>query len=585
MKKHATREESIAAIGNAESFSDVLDLANAALARREPWGDDLAGSKAAAVKWAGFFFPVDCEQGGATLGSIHVDKEEFVALGIRAAKAVSIALLAPLPTLADDGMALDEEAKVANWSKASAAAEKAVKRSLYAGKGTSHVALRSAFGLESLYTSTEQEFESAKHAKDWSEIETLLLAPATVALRSKWDEQVRHAVTQSWEGASAQSTAITEAMGASGAGFVLAGPAGGLGTIAKGASLLAGAYNELAAMAGVPREALNLGMQGLGLNMLSSKHTAYFNPTMRLIAFPVIPSDLGHEWTHLLDHAIGKNGTPAQKRALADLKQAPLDIRPDPALSGQRRAAALAGERESLGWYLESKCRQSSRTSYLEKGSALDGRGSVSSQPLCSEQFMELAKHACSGSIKEWSSFLMEHHDLAKELPNPEVTKGIYHVLMEAWGLDAAATIDCEFIKKAKEHDARSYEKKGYFMSPEELIARIGEAHFTGLGASPSLAWSKGDARTPQGSEAAELSKSYSKLMQAFAAHPQCLAGRGLQKLRDAIKLAKSSLAKSSAVEVSIRNAVSAPPREIDLVEWRSKKNIPGQTIDQTQSP
>lgn len=96
----ASREEWIAKLAGASGYAAIFDLAAQALSSREAWGDDLRSSQAAARKWAGFFFPVEAIESGATIAGRVAPRAEILAAGEAAAKAVAIELLAPLPATA-----------------------------------------------------------------------------------------------------------------------------------------------------------------------------------------------------------------------------------------------------------------------------------------------------------------------------------------------------------------------------------------------------------------------------------------------------------------------------------------------------
>lgn len=555
MTSEDSRSAALEAIGKAQGLAQVLELANKALAERQSWGDDFTGSCAAAKKWAGFFFPIDAPESGAEIRGEIFDRNDFLAVGVSAAKAVAKALLAPLPP------ADDEKNRQANWDRVSRAVEQSATSTLafsaLAGQAYAH----DLFGFESLFSSSAKEWEAAAHIKTWEPMEALLLRPHESQLETSCGASGASAFRAQWDACSSDFSSVGALMRETDVGFMLSGPAGGVGVIAKGAELLRQSYRQLGELTELPKEALSMGLRGMALNLRSDSSLAYHNPAVNLMAFGSAPSHLGHEWTHLMDHRVQKHGTAAQKKALAELNAAPFKLAPDPALVSSRREEMIKGCRDMLGHFLHAKGKDDLVQRHAIAPKEEGGEWS------CDDAFFnEIAKAAGEG-LEPYTRAIVAARDPSKPEINADALEWWWGEIKEAAGLNPQANAVCDFVREAQIQDGLGYAKKGYFTSEKEMIARIAEAHFYARGSSPAVAWERvGGARIePRGQEAIELSGKYQNLIDALRADPEPLMSDAA-RARLMEKEGQASVAKQEP-------SVAEPSMAFNVSAWRQRRS------------
>lgn len=555
MSAEAARAQALAAIEAAEDMPRALDLANQALAQRHGWGDDLAGSCAAAKKWAGFLFPIAAPEAGAELRGQVLDRDLFLKVGLLAAKAVAKALLAPLP--AGEG----EKTRQENWARVSGAAEREAQSALACAFGDK-VFAHDVFGVDSLFANSSAEWEKAAHVKAWSQMEDLLLRPHESQLATSCGVSGAEPFGAQWEASSDDFSSVAELMRQTDVGVVLAGPAGGAGVIAKGASLLRESYRQMGELTRLPNEALAMGLRGIALNLRSDARLAYHNPVISLMAFGSAPSHLGHEWTHLMDHRVQKMGTEKQKKALAELKAAPFKAEPDPELVSARRNEMVKDCREMLGFFLHTKGKADLAERHARPPKEKGGRWD------CDDDFFTQISKAAAEGFEPYMEALDNARDPAKPQINREAAQWWHGEMEEAAGRNAKANAVCDFVRQAQIKDTLGHAKKGYFTSEKEMIARVGEVYFYARGAGPGVAWENLESAQPKGREAVDLARAYQHLMDELSADPEPLmSDRARQRLRD-------SKRPGGAASEAVENAMpEGGPGGVGLSLWRQKRS------------
>lgn len=517
MKEKRSREEWVGAIKGASDLGLVFERANQALIERQAWGDDPTGSLCAALMWAEFFFPMDALESGAIIGYGKAERSALLKAGEEAAKAVACALLSPLPRVNNNGEEINEWGLRESWTRVSEAAQDSAFNSWRENKLSSVYSVDIFGGMSRRGAQTEL-WDRALNKESPLSVSEILLAPAERRIREHYDEKSGLELGRQWELASEDPAGVRRLMESSGASFILVGPAGGMKSIAKGASILLESYGSLASLIGVPSMAVGLGLEGLALNMSDDTAYAYYEPSLNLMAFDHAPAHLGHEWTHLLETRIGQSGSKNQKEALAKLLKGAFEIPPDPKLLAEFSGPLFEQIAEGLGGFLKTKGRESSIANHCVEtpGEELTLR--------CDEAFLEMAKRAAKKGKKEWDHFLISHKDPSGPAIIPSGSVLYFKAIREGLGLQAGADKPgaCDFLREARELD--ELREGPYYAKPKELIARVAEGYFSRLAAPPSI--SVGGEHLPREGEALELEGRYKNLLQAFAAEPSRLLGR-----------------------------------------------------------
>ena len=517
-QKDWSRERYLAEIASARDLASVFELANAAMARREEWGDGLQASAASATKWSSFCFPAFCEKKGAMVRGSLIPREAYLEIGLVGAKAAAAKLLGPIAAVSDEAQALrtwsarNAETEAAATAAGAAAYKKAM--------GAKSFAASDFYGLEALYASAPQGWEKAAHVKTFEETAIGLLAPHEKTFGADGVSGYKTVDRPQWEAASGSVDAPAQLMAAAGVTFLNSGPAGGMLGLRKGCALLREAYQELSARSGISLGMLGLDLDGLQLNMSQSGSIAFHNPTAKTMGFGPVPCVLGHEWTHLLDASINRQGDAAQKAALAALKSATRSVPPDPELARLYVEDKRDQEAETLGYFLRDKALPEARDAYLA-GSPDD--------PRCAAKFLELCAEACAKGEAEWNRFLIAAWSPAAEPISPEGAKFCYEGIRKACGIDPdPLERESEFMRQAILHDEMGHAKKGYYVSDTEMIARAAESYWaeTTQRSCPTLASDKGGRTLPVSTEAAFMSQVYEGLIRSVAANPSAVQSK-----------------------------------------------------------
>lgn len=517
-----SRQEALDAIDAARDMSEVFAEANRALSSREGWGDDIRGCAAAALNWMAFQFPIEALHEGASLHGNHPEmitkRKDLLSMSMLAAKAVAKALLAPLP---EGG---DLEACRERWMAVSASARKAAIKTLECAQGCSNLHPWRLFGPAAGQLDGSQVWLDAEEYGRWEQIEADVLRPIESDYASLVEierfEGGAAAFHERWSNYPPGRSAIRELMEESGASFVIAGPAGGFPTIARGAGMLREASQALGGIVGLASEEMWFGLEGWILNMRSRSKVAMFVPDTKTLGFSHVPSHLGHEWTHLLDKRIEAVGSASQKKALARLREAPKKQEPDQELLQERRGdlRAFAAYARLYGCNkIQERLLYKSAPEYawdVEEPFAREARAAVQKGEACFGEFIE--------SVLGPSG--------VKVPPTPE----LYATLRESWFPSLDEGGECVFVREAKEADLIFGGKKNnYWQSEVEMIARIAEAYFQAKGAPRVVAAVDADGREPRGKEAGAFSKAYQALIDSVKAHPRRLANARLMDKMD----------------------------------------------------
>lgn len=509
------RQEALEAIDAARDISAVFAEANRALASREGWGDDIRGCAAAALNWAEFQFPIEALRDGASIHENHPEiitkRKDLLSMSMLAAKAVAKELLAPLPA---EG---DVEERRARWMEVSKSAKKAAIKTLECAAGCSNLHPWRIFGPAAGLLDGSQVWLDAKEYGLWGQIEADVLRPIESDYASLVEierfEGGASAFHERWDNYPRERSAIRELMEESGASFIIAGPAGGFATIAKGASMLREAGQALGGIVGLANEEMWFGLEGWVLNMRSKATVAKFMPDVKTLGFSHVPSHLGHEWTHLLDKRIEAVGSASQKKALARLREAPGKQEPDQELLLERRSdlRAFATYARLYGCSKIQKRLRYKNAWDVEEPFATEARAAVQKGEACFGEFIE--------SVLGPSG--------VKVPPTP----ALYATLRESWFPSLHGGGECVFVREAKEADLIFGGKKNnYWQSEVEMIARIAEAYFQAKGAPRVVAAVDADGREPRGKEAEAFSKAYQALIDSVKAHPRRLANARLME-------------------------------------------------------
>ena len=502
MIEPTTREGWIERIRAADSVAEVFDSANRALSNREAWGDDLTGAWAAAERWASFLFPIEAVDGLVQVGIFRPEGSDLLKVSLAAAKSVAVALLIPLPALGLGGLPLPEPERRFNWGEVSQAASVAAVSSMGDRLGASELA-GLLFGPDAMMGSEAMDWERAQHATGWSGLRAMLLNPVPAHVERDCDKGGCAAeILAEWTAAAAESGAARKLMTEVAAGFVLAGPAGGLGVALKAASMLRAGFKAIAREVGVPIEAIGVGLEGLALNAWSPQAAAYYNPNIKTLAFGPAPSHVAHEWTHILDYRIEAVGAAEQRSALSELKRTARDLSPDQELAVELRGEILHDAAPYLRWLLKNANAPVSK----------DDVGVI-----------DRAKAAAAKGEGPWREFLASQKGPSTSFFDERGVQEVLSRMRQGQGLDVEAEKISAFMREARLRDENDGGPQPYWASSKEMVARIGEARFVGAGSS-SLAWRGKDALLPRGREDAELRRAYQKLIDTFAASPKTLA-------------------------------------------------------------
>lgn len=509
----AGREEALERIGQAKSFAELFELANSAQMERLSWGDNPELAVAQALYWKKFSFMVHAHEGGAVPfgeGAQRIARDPLLAASFKAAKTAAAQTLLPAGTEAE-------------FQKMFRAAKDEVDRA-YAesieqstGKKPGMVWMASG-GLEAVLVQSGELLDEAKAALKKMDLnspgdkgaaanvirESLGPQSAENYLNSlALGEEEKAARLAQWREAPSSLDAIGELVGKKGFRYIAAGPAGGMESVGKSAWLLNGALDAISEAAGLPESEVHAGLAGLHLNLDHGGAMAFFHSGKNFLGFNQMPISVGHEWTHALDTNVERLGTPAQKQALAALKEATQSMEPDLQEHAKMRDAKLSEASEMMGAFLEGKGKEEYRALYVEK----QGNGEARLNPAGLEA---LSKN--SYTLSEFGNWLSAMRDPKAEPINREGMEYVHGLVQDSQASPGKGPV---FLDNAKALDAdmAGGAKKGYWSSSKEMIARAAEVFFSKKG-NPVLAYvDSNEMRTlPAGTEAERLSAMMEKL-------------------------------------------------------------------------
>lgn len=510
----ADRDEALARIGQARSFVELFDLANRAQAERLSWGDKPDLAAAQALYWKKFSFMVHVDEGGAVPfgeGPDKIARAPLLAASFKAAQTAASETLRP----ADSAGEFEKMFRVAK-----AKVEKAYADSIgeATGKRPANVFLASG-GLEAALAQPRELLDEAEaglkrlFSKGAGDLDGPL-TPKEAAARlieeslgkqsaevylssmglSAEEEAARLA---QWKAAPSSPDAIGELAGRKGFKYIAAGPAGGMESAAKSAWVVNGALDAISEATGLPENQVHAGVAGLHLNLDHGGALAYYHSGKNFMGFNQVPVSVGHEWTHALDANVERLGTPAQRNALAALKEATQSMEPDLREHAKMRVAKLAEASEMVARFLEDKGKEEYRSLYLEKLANGDVR-------LSPAGLLALEKN--SAQLSGFGNWLEQMRDPKAE---PIKREGMEYAHGLAQGSKTAPGRSPVFLEYAKELDAEMAggAKKGYWSSAKEMIARAAEEFFSKRN-NPALAYAdRSETRVlPAGTEAERLS-------------------------------------------------------------------------------
>lgn len=337
-----TRAQALADLQACTDLASVVAVANRALgAQRQAWGDTLEEAANAAHLWSLASFPVAAAP-TLSLHSRHgvlegVKGPALVASALDMAKALASGLLQP-------GLDARARDRFLNRTFPEAALAIGVQHGVF----NAQLPTREAPVYTSLVLGTDLEIAGATpmatsalaqaRAPSWDHLQALLAAPdpsppesvahGTIPRPGDVPTMIDGLAIPETDSNAAPFEALVREGGFS---HVSAGPAGGLAQAANAAGQTLGAVRELARMTGLSSTAV--GLDGLTLTVNTGfnedRLEAYYNAGTRRIAMGARCEHLGHEWVHALEHYIERAQDPELTHALERLRQRLNTLTPD----------------------------------------------------------------------------------------------------------------------------------------------------------------------------------------------------------------------------------------------------------------